>query len=152
MFPQSSCDIGFFDDNLAKLYHAETKISGLVQAFSLIAIFISCIGLFGLSLFVIERRSKEIGVRKVNGAKVSEVIILLNKDFAKWVLLAFIIAVPVAWYLMVQWLNNFAFRTEVTWIVFAISGIMALSVALITVSVQSWRAATRNPVEALRYE
>ena len=152
ILPQSTCEIGFFDDRLAELYQAETKISGLFQYFSFIAIFISCIGLFGLSLFIIERRSKEIGIRKVNGAKISEVIILLNKDFVKWVLMAFIIAVPIAWYLMYQWLKNFAFRTEITWWIFAMAGILALGIALATVSAQSWRAATKNPIESLRYE
>ena len=150
--PQTTCDIGFFDDSLAKLYYSEVKISDLFRYFSIIAIFISCIGLFGLSLFVIERRKKEIGVRKVNGAKISEVMILLNNDFIKWVAISFVIATPIAYYAMDKWLENFAYKTTLSWWIFTLSGLMALGIALLTVSWQSWKAATRNPVEALRYE
>jgi putative ABC transport system permease protein len=99
-----------------------------------------------------ERRTKEIGLRKVNGAKVSEVMVLLNKSFVKWVAVAFIIACPIAFYAMHKWLQNFAYKTGLSWWVFALAGIIALGIALLTVSLQSWRAATRNPVEALRYE
>jgi len=150
--PQTACEIGFFDDRLANLYNAEMKISGLVNYFSLVAIFISCIGLFGLSLFIIEQRKKEVGIRKVNGAKTSEVMILLNKDFLRWVAISIIIACPIAWYAMHQWLQNFAYKTELSWWVFAVAGLVAVAVAVITVSWQSWRAATRNPLESLRYE
>jgi ABC-type antimicrobial peptide transport system permease subunit len=152
ILPQTSCEVGFFDDRLAKLYNAEVKISEMFRYFSLIAIFISCIGLFGLSLFMIERRNKEIGIRKVNGAKISEVMILLNKDFVIWVVIAFIIASPLAWYAMHKWLENFAYKTELSWWIFALAGLLAMGIALFTVSWQSWRAAKRNPVEALRYE
>jgi putative ABC transport system permease protein len=99
-----------------------------------------------------ERRTKEIGLRKVNGAKVAEVILLLNKDFVKWVSIAFLIAMPIAWFIMHKWLENFAYKTGLSWWIFVVSGIIALGIALLTVSLQSWRAATRNPVEALRYE
>jgi len=152
VIPQTSCEVGFFDDNLARLYNSEIKISILFRYFSLIAIFISCIGLFGLSLFIIERRKKEIGVRKVNGAKIGEVMVMLNRDFVKWVAIAFVIATPVAWYAMHKWLENFAYKTELSWWIFALAGLLALGIALLTVSWQSWKAATRNPVEALRYE
>jgi putative ABC transport system permease protein len=152
ILPQSTCEIGFFDESLKKLYQSEVKISGLFNYFSVIAIFISSIGLFGLSLFIIERRTKEIGIRKVNGARVFEVLTMLNKDFIKWVLIAFIIACPIAWYVMNKWLQNFAYKTELSWWVFVAAGAVAVVVALITVSVQSYKAASRNPVEALRYE
>jgi putative ABC transport system permease protein len=99
-----------------------------------------------------ERRIKEIGIRKVNGAKVSEILVMLNMDFLKWVVIAFIIATPVVYYVMLKWLQNFAYKTNLSWWIFALAGLMALGVALLTVSWQSWRAATRNPVEALRYE
>jgi putative ABC transport system permease protein len=99
-----------------------------------------------------ERRTKEIGLRKVNGAKVAEVIILLNKDFVKWVSIAFLIAIPIAWFIMHKWLENFAYKTGLSWWIFVLAGVIALVIALLTVSWQSWRAATRNPVEALRYE
>jgi len=99
-----------------------------------------------------ERRTKEIGLRRVNGAKISEVIILLNKDFIIWVTIAFAIAVPIAWLIMHKWLENFAYKTGLSWWIFLLSGITALFIAMVTVSWQSWRAATRNPVEAIRYE
>jgi putative ABC transport system permease protein len=99
-----------------------------------------------------ERRTKEIGLRKVNGAKVAEVIFLLNKDFVKWVSIAFLIAIPIAWFIMHKWLENFAYKTGLSWWIFLLSGVLALGIALLTVSLQSWRAARRNPVEALRYE
>jgi ABC-type antimicrobial peptide transport system permease subunit len=150
--PQTNCEIGFFDTRLENMYRSELRISTLFRYFSFIAIFISCIGLFGLSMFVIERRRKEIGIRKVNGAKISEVMILLNKDFIRWVVIAFLIATPVAYYTMTIWLENFAYKTELSWWIFALAGLLAMGIALLTVSWQSWKAANRNPVEALRYE
>jgi len=110
------------------------------------------LGILGLSLSMNERRTKEIGLRKVNGARVSEVIVLLNKDFVKWVAIAFVIAIPFAWFIMHKWLENFAYKTELSWWIFLLSGLLALIIALLTVTWRSWRAATRNPVEALRYE
>ena len=118
----------------------------------ILSIFIAVLGLFGLSLFVLDQRTKEIGVRRVNGAKISEVMVMLNKDFVKWITIAFVIATPIAWYAMNRWLENFAYKTELSWWIFALAGLMALAIALLTVSWQSWKAATRNPVEALRYE
>ena len=152
VLPQSNCEIGFFDNRLATLYESEVKISGLFKYFSFIAIFISCIGLFGLSLFIIERRRKEVGIRKVNGANTPEVMMLLNKDFALWVIISIVIATPVAWYAMNKWLENFACKTTLSWWIFALAGLLALGIALLTVSFQSWKAATKNPVESLRYE
>jgi putative ABC transport system permease protein len=109
-------------------------------------------GLFALSIFSINTRIKEIGIRKVNGARISEVLIMLNRDFVKWVVIAFVIATPIAWYVMHKWLENFAYKTELSWWIFALAGLLSLGIALLTVSWQSWKAATRNPVEALRYE
>lgn len=152
LFPTLTCEVGFFDEGIESLYNSEVKISGLFKYFSFIAIFISSIGLFGLSLFVIERRKKEIGVRKVNGAKIGEVMILLNINFIKWVTIAFVLACPIAWFIAKSWLENFAYKTTLSWWVFALSGLLALGIAILTVSWQSWKAATRNPVEALRYE
>jgi putative ABC transport system permease protein len=116
------------------------------------AIILSGIGILGLAIFSSERRTKEIGVRKVNGAKVSEILAMLNRDFVKWVAIAFVIATPIAYYAMHKWLENFAYKTELNWWIFALAGLLALGIALLTVSWQSWKAATRNPVEALRYE
>jgi putative ABC transport system permease protein len=117
-----------------------------------LAIVISVLGILGMAIFSIDRRTKEIGIRRVAGAKSAEILILLNKEFIIWVLVAFIIATPVAWYTMNRWLQNFVYKTELSWWIFLLAGIIAFGIALITVSWQSWRAATRNPVEALRYE
>jgi len=95
---------------------------------------------------------KEIGIRKVNGAKISEILVLLNRDFVKWVAIAFVIATPIAYFAMNKWLENFAYKTNLSWWIFALAGLLALGVALVTVSFQSWKAASRNPVESLRYE
>jgi putative ABC transport system permease protein len=120
--------------------------------FTVIAILIACLGLFGLVSFASIQRRKEIGIRKVNGAKILEVITMLNKDLVKWVIIAFVIATPVAYYAMHKWLESFAYKTELSWWIFALAGLLALGIALLTVSWQSWKVATRNPVEALRYE
>jgi putative ABC transport system permease protein len=95
---------------------------------------------------------KEIGIRKINGATITEILTILNKSFVRWIVLAFIIATPIAWLTMHKWLENFAYRAELSWWIFVLAGLMALAIALLTVSWLSWRAATRNPVEALRYE
>jgi hypothetical protein len=106
----------------------------------------------GMAVFSIDRKTKEIGIRRVAGAKVSEILILLNKEFIPWVAVAFLIATPLSWFLMNKWLQNFAYKTELSWWRFGLAGLIALGIALLTVNWQSWRAATRNPVEALRYE
>ncbi len=133
-------------------YQKEKQFFNWFSYLSIVTILISCIGLFSISLEYSAQKVKEIGIRKVNGAKVVEILTLLNKDFVKWVVIAFFIATPIAWYTMDQWLQNFAYKTELSWWVFALAGLLALGIALLTVSWQSWKAATRNPVEALRYE
>jgi putative ABC transport system permease protein len=110
------------------------------------------LGLFGITFLLLNSRVKEIGIRKVNGAKISEILTMLNKDFVKWVAIAFVIATPIAYYAMNKWLESFAYKTELSWWIFALAGLLAMGIALLTVSFQSWKAATRNPVEALRYE
>jgi putative ABC transport system permease protein len=142
----------FLDQALAILYEKDQNFAGISFALTILAVFIACLGLFGITMFLIESKIKEIGIRKVNGAKVSEILTMLNKDFVKWVAIAFVIATPVAWYAMNKWLENFAYKTTLSWWIFALAGLLALGIALLTVSWQSWRAATRNPVEALRYE
>ncbi len=134
------------------LYKKETQFQKLLTHAGWISIFIACLGLFGLSMFVAERRTKEIGIRKINGATIGEILTLLNKSFVKWIIIAFVIATPIAYYAMNRWLENFAYKTALSWWIFALAGLAALVVALLTVSWQSWRAASRNPVEALRYE
>ncbi len=142
----------FVDQKLQANYEKELRTRTLLSVMAFLAIGISMIGILGLTIFLIQIRTKEIGIRKVNGAKVSEVLSMLNKDFVKWVAIAFVVATPVAYYAMHKWLESFAYKTTLSWWIFALSGMLALGIALLTVSWQSWRAATRNPVEALRYE
>ncbi len=142
----------FLDDVYDNLYKAENTARTIMLLFALIGITIISLGLLAMILFITENKIKEIGIRKVNGAKITEILALLNKDFIKWVAIAFVIATPIAWYAMNKWLENFAYKTTLSWWIFALAGLLALGIALLTVSWQSWRAATRNPVEALRYE
>ena len=151
-YPGQEFSYFFMDQKIAEQYKAETILGRILLTFSILGILISIVGISALSLYISQQRTKEIGIRKVNGAKVTEILSMLNKDFVKWVVVAFIIATPVAWYAMHKWLENFAYKTGLSWWIFALSGILALGIALLTVSWQSWRAATRNPVEALRYE
>ncbi len=142
----------FVGDLIIQQYRNEKSLLKLFNLFFALAMLISLIGLFGLVQLLLRFRIKEIGIRKVNGARTFEIMAMLNKDFIKWVAFAFVIACPIAWYAMHRWLQNFAYKTELSWWVFVVAGTLAVAVAVITVSVQSYRAATRNPVEALRYE
>jgi len=137
---------------LKKLYESDIRFSKVIGLMAFIAILIASLGLFGLSLLISRQKTKEIGIRKINGAKTFEVIKLLINDFLIWVVIAFVISTPISWYIMHKWLENFAYKTGLSWWIFAVSGILALGIALLTVIWQSWRAATKNPVEALRYE
>jgi putative ABC transport system permease protein len=150
--PSFPVEISFFDMALKNMYNSELQFRKTFSLMSASAIIICCLGILAMSLFACQRRIKEIGIRKVNGAKIGEILFMLNQDFIRWVVLAFAISTPVAWYFMNQWLKNYAYKTELSWWIFVLSGIIALGIALLTVSWQSWRAATRNPVEALRYE
>ena len=142
----------FFDDILKEKYQDMVTLRNFSILLSLLAILISVLGILAISIFIIDKQTKEIGIRKVNGAKVSEIMKMLNLGLVKWVVLAFVIATPIAWFAMHKWLESFAFKTSLSWWIFALAGLLALGIALLTVSWQSWRAATRNPVEALRYE
>jgi len=142
----------FLEDGLAAQYRAEEQTRTIFSVFSLLAIVIACLGLFGLSAFMAEQRRKEIGVRKVLGASVEGIVVLLSKDFLKLVGLAFVVAAPVAYLVMDRWLQSFAYHIDISWWVFLIAGSLALAIALLTVSYQSIKAARINPVEALRYE
>lgn len=150
--PEKTVDSYWLTDQINHFYTQEQNQAKLISVFSVLAIFLSVIGLLGMTLVSINRKTKEIGVRRVNGATISEVLILLNSGFIKWVLVAFVIATPLAWYVMHKWLENFAYKTALSWWIFALAGLLALGIALLTVTFQSWKAATRNPVEALRYE
>lgn len=150
--PKTAFDYQFLDRYVAQLYASEEKTASTATLFSVLAIFIACLGLFGLAAFTAEQRTKEIGVRKVLGATVTGIARLLSKDFLKLVLIAFVIAAPVAYFLMQQWLLDFAYRTEINWWVFAFAGIAALCIALLTVSFQAIKAGIANPVKSLRTE
>jgi putative ABC transport system permease protein len=142
----------FYDTFFDNFYKKEEREGKAIAVFSIIAFIITCLGLVGQIFQTINARIKEIGIRKVNGAKIFEVLLMLNKDFIKWVTIAFVVAIPIAWYAMHKWLENFAYKTSLSWWIFALAGALALGIALLTVSFQSWKAAIRNPVEALRYE
>jgi putative ABC transport system permease protein len=142
----------FLDEAYDNLYKSEIKLNIFFRLFTLIAILISCLGLFGLASFTAERRTKEIGIRKVLGASVPSIMILLSREFTKWVLLANIIAWPAAYFAMFKWLQIFAYRVNIRIFIFALAGALALLIALLTVSFQTIKASTADPVNSLRYE
>ena len=150
--PKYPFDYHFADDEFNRQYHSETLVSELANIFAFLAIFISCLGLFGLAMFTAEQRTKEIGVRKVLGASVAGIVSLLSVDFLKPVFIAIVLATPLAWYAMSQWLAGFAFKQNIEWWIFALAGFMAVFIALLTVSFQSVKAALMNPVKSLRSE
>ena len=150
--PAFPVEVSFFDQAIQNMYQSELNFR---RAFSLLAacsIVICCMGILAMSLFACQRRVKEIGIRKTNGARISEILIMLNKEFVKWVALAFLFSTPIAWYFMHEWLKAFAYKTNLSWWIFALGGLIALVIALLTVSWQSFHAAKKNPVDALRYE
>jgi putative ABC transport system permease protein len=152
LIPDYPLDTESVGDRFEWYHRKNLNFKRLIGSCSVISLFLSMIGLFALSYQKTRLRTKEIGIRKINGASTFEILRLINKDFVKWTIIAFIIAVPVAWYSMYKWLENYAYRITVKWWIFALSGIIVLSIALLTVSWQSLRAARRNPVESLRYE
>jgi putative ABC transport system permease protein len=142
----------YLDERFNRLYKTEENMKTIFSYFMIVAISIAILGMIGLSVFLIERRTKEIGIRKINGATISGILLLLNKNFVKWVAIALVIAIPISYYAMHSWLRNFAYKTDLSWWLFVLSGIIAIGIALLSVSMQCWRAAVRNPVDALRYE
>jgi putative ABC transport system permease protein len=150
--PETPFRYTFLDERFQRLYNAEQQQSHLFTIFSCLAIFIACLGLFGLSAFTISQRVKEIGVRKVLGASIPQIVTDLSKDFLKLVIVAAIIALPIAWYAMSKWLLDFAFRISIQWWVFVMAGVIALIIAFATISFQSIKAALANPVKSLRSE
>ena len=151
-YPGNPFHFFFLDDFYNEQYQAEQRFSGLFLVSSLLAIVLACLGLSGLSAYAIVKRTKEIGIRKANGAETNRIMVLLNKNFMIWVAIGFITACPIAWFVMTGWLRNYATKTALSWWIFAVSGIIALVIALLTVSWQSWRAANLNPADALRDE
>ena len=152
LLPDEPMEFAFYDTQFQAMYEKEDKLAKSITFFSIIALVLTCMGILGQIFMISLNRTKEIGVRKVNGARISEIMAMLNKDFVKWVAVAFVIATPITYYAMNKWLENFAYKTSLSWWIFALAGLLALAIALLTVSFQSWKAATRNPVEALRYE
>ena len=142
----------FIDSDFDGQYYLEKRLSLIFGISSALAIFISCIGLFALISFVIGKRTKEIGIRKINGASIPSILELLSKNILILVSIAFVLASPVAWYVCNKWLQNFAYRTNISWWLFMTAGAIALVIALLTVSFQSYKAAVRNPVKSLKYE
>jgi putative ABC transport system permease protein len=142
----------FLDDDFNKLYQSDERTGQLFIFFALLAIFIACLGLFGLVSYAAERRTKEIGIRKVLGATVTDVVRLLSKDFLKLVILAAVIACPIAWWGMHQWLQGFAYRTDIGWWIFVLSAALAVVITMLTVGFQAIKAAMVNPVISLRTE
>jgi len=151
-YPSDPMNYVFADEFFFRQYQSETRFGKFYTLLTILSIAIACLGLYGLIMFYLSQKRKEIGIRKINGARVLEVIIMLNRDFVKWVVIAFVIATPIAWYVMYKWLENFAYKTELSWWIFALAGLVAMLIALLTVSWQSWKAAISNPVETLRNE
>jgi putative ABC transport system permease protein len=147
-----SFDYNFLDEAYNNLYKSEQKTELLLNIFAAIAIFISCLGLLGLATYTAQVRTREIGVRKVLGANVGGIIRLLAMNFLKLVFIAILIAVPVAWWLTDKWLQDFAYRININWTVFALAGILAMLIAVLTISFQSVKAAIANPIKSLRTE
>ncbi len=150
--PEIPYQYTFLDENFSSLYESEQRQATIFTVFAFIAIFIACLGLLGLSAFAITQRIKEIGIRKVLGASVSNIVGLLSKDFLKLVLIAAVIAFPIAWYAMHKWLQDFAYRIGIPWWIFVLAGIIAAIVAFVTISFQAIKAALANPVKSLRTE
>lgn len=142
----------FFDESLNQMYTAEIRLGKILVAFTILAFLVSCLGLFGLALFSTEQRKREIGIRKVNGASIRQTVILLSFDFTKLVIISFIIAVPISYYMVSKWLENFAYRTNVSWWIFAITGLLSYIIAMIAILYQSYSAAAANPADTLRNE
>jgi ABC-type antimicrobial peptide transport system permease subunit len=152
IFPNEKFEYEFLDDKIAKFYKKEQKTAHLLSIATAIAIFISCIGLFGLVTYSVAQRTKEIGIRKVLGATVAQIITLLSLDFLKLVIISIVIASPIAYYFAQQWLLDFAYRMNLSWLIFVSAALISIAITLLTVSVRAIRAALRNPVESLRYE
>ena len=151
-FPDFVYEYKFLDDKIASFYKQESQLAQLYKIFAAIAIFLSCLGLYGLVSFMAVQRVKEVGVRKVLGASVSSVVYLFSKEFIILVAIGFVIASPIAWYFMDKWLQDYVYRINISWWIFLAGGISAIVIALVTVSFQAVKAALANPVKSLRTE
>ncbi len=152
LIPDYPMDYFFLDASFEALHRADRRLGEIFQIFSLTAVVVACLGLFGLAAYTAEQKTKEIGIRKVLGASAFNIYFLLSRDFFKWVTATTIVAWPIAYYGMQKWLQSFAFRTRIGWEVFLLSAIMALIISIFTISFLSIKAARANPVDSLRYE
>jgi putative ABC transport system permease protein len=151
-FPGEEFEFSFLDNRVNQLYESEKKMQKIFIIFSSLSILVACLGLLGLVSFTSEVRTKEIGIRKVLGASTGSVILLLSKEFIKWIVLANIVAWPLAWFMMNKWLQNFAYRASIGWIVFLLAGIVTMLIAVFTFIFQTVKTACADPVKSLRYE
>jgi putative ABC transport system permease protein len=150
MVPTQPFSYSFMNDDFNALYKSENRMGRIALSFSILAIFIACLGLFGLAAYAAEQRTREIGIRKVLGATVTNIINLLSRDFLKLVMIAILFACPLGWWVMHHWLQDFAYRITISWYVFGLAALLAILIALLTVSFQAIRAALANPVKSLR--
>ena len=150
LVPGRPFDYFFLDEDYDHQYRTEQQLGTIMSIFSLLALLVACLGLFGLASYMAEQRTKEIGIRKVLGASVRNIVVLLSQAFFKLIVLAFVVAVPIAYFAMSRWLQDFAYRIEISWRIFLIAGLAALGIALLTVSYQAIKAALNNPVDSLR--
>jgi len=150
--PLNPVNVRFLDESLDALYAKEERMGRFIEFGALWCILLAVTGLLGLVVFICKDRTKEIGIRKVNGATIGEILMMLNKDYIKWIVISFFIAVPLAWYGMNRWVQGFAYKTQLSWGIFVLAGVLSLIIAILTISIQSYRTASRNPVDALRYE
>jgi putative ABC transport system permease protein len=150
--PETPFEFKFIDDEINKLYQSEQKLSKVIMLFTLIALFISALGVYGMTAFLVDQKSKEIGIRKINGASAVHIVLLFDRKILKWILLATIIAGPVAYGVSFIWLMNFAYKTALSWWVILLSGGIGLVIALATTAYDTIKSALKNPVNSLRYE
>lgn len=150
--PNYPFEYSFIDNRFNDVYFQEQRMGKIMRIFTALAILIASLGLFGLAAFIAERRTKEIGIRKVNGASIFNIFWLFTKDIAKLVVIAFVLAVPLTWYIMDRWLNNFTYRIDINWFVFIGAGVLSFFIAILTISYQAYLASVRNPIESLKYE
>src|SRR6202012_88752 len=151
-FPDFVFDYKFLDEKIGNFYKQENQLAQLYKIFSAIAIFLSCLGLYGLASFMAAQRIKEVGIRKVLGATTGSIVYLFSKEFILLIGIAFAIATPIAWYYMHQWLQGYAYRIDISWWLFALAGLAAIIIALATISIKAIKAALANPIKSLRVE
>ena len=150
--PNYPFEYSFINDRFNNIYFQEQRMGKIMKVFTILAIIIASLGLFGLAAFIAEKRTKEIGIRKVNGASMVNIFMLFTKDIAKLVVIAFVLAVPITWYIIDKWLNNFEYRVDIEWMVFIGAGVLSFLLAMITISYQAYLASVRNPVDSLKYQ